>query len=89
MGSRPHSFAAALASEKMQEAEVLEGTSSVDGTSAVKFVDEAEKAARSKEVGVNRAEPRQGTISVYIEMKQYRLVLGFDMCTELDRKSVV
>lgn len=54
--SRPHSFAATLASQKMQEAEVLEGTSSVDGASAVKFVDEVEKAARSKEVGVNRAE---------------------------------
>jgi len=46
-----------LASEKLQEAEVLEGTSSVDGASAIKFVDEAEKATRSKEVGVNRAEP--------------------------------
>lgn len=56
MGSRPHSFAVTLASEKMHEAEVLEGTSSVDGASTVKFVDEAEKAARSKEVGVNRAE---------------------------------
>lgn len=40
---RPHSFDATLVSEKMQEAEVLEGTSSVDGASAVKFVDEIEK----------------------------------------------
>jgi hypothetical protein len=40
----------------MQEAEVLEGTSFVDGARAVKFVDEAEKAVSSKEVGVNRVE---------------------------------
>ena len=40
----------------MQEAEVLEGTSLVDGASAVKFVNKAEKAVSSKEVGVNRAE---------------------------------
>ena len=46
--SHPHSFAATLASEKTQEAEVLEGTSSIDGASAVKFVDGAEKAARGR-----------------------------------------
>ena len=57
MESRPHSLAATLASEKTQGAGVLEGTPFVDRASAVKFVDEAEKAARSKEVGVNRAKP--------------------------------
>ena len=56
MESRPHSFAATLASENMQEAEVLEGISSVDGASAVKFVGEAEKAVGSKEVGINHDE---------------------------------
>ena len=54
--SRPHFFAATLASENMQEAEVLKGISSVDGASAVNFVGEAEKAARSKEVGINHVE---------------------------------
>lgn len=48
-----------------------EGASSVDGASTVNFVGEAEKAARSNEVGINRAELKLSFWNIHAHIQHF------------------